>query len=191
MYRQQIRQELRERFRKEYLSLLVHKNVRQSGYQKVKVGDVVIVEAENKKRVDWPIARIVKVYPGKDGVVRSVRIRVAKNGKVSEVDRPIQRLYMLETSSEEIENLKNVEEVVFPVAIEEVDNSTNDDVVVLPVAIEEVDNMTNEDEVVLFGEEKPNENNSETVRQEISQSFEERKVTRSGRRVNQPERFKN
>lgn len=28
-YRQQVRQELRDRFRKEYLSLLVHKNIRE------------------------------------------------------------------------------------------------------------------------------------------------------------------
>lgn len=102
-HRQEIRQEMRERFRKEYLSLLVHRNIRKSGYKTIKIGDVVIMEIENKKRVDWPIARVIQTYPGKDGVIRSVKIRFAKNGTVSEVNRPIQRLYMLESS---IDNIK-------------------------------------------------------------------------------------
>lgn len=43
------RQEIRERFRKEYLSLVVHINIRKSGhgYMPIKVDDVVIKELEN------------------------------------------------------------------------------------------------------------------------------------------------
>lgn len=50
--RQEIRQELRDRFRKEYLSQLVHNNIRMAGHNRVKIGDLVLVEVENKKRVD-------------------------------------------------------------------------------------------------------------------------------------------
>lgn len=77
----------------------------KSGYQSVKTGDVVIMETENTKRVNWPLARVIQVFPSKDGVIRSVKIRIAKNGKIFEFARPIQRLYMLESSITDIHQL--------------------------------------------------------------------------------------
>ena len=36
------------------------------------VGTLALVHQDNITRVYWPIGRITKVYPGKDGIVRSV-----------------------------------------------------------------------------------------------------------------------
>lgn len=186
-HRQEIRQELRERFRKEYLSLLVHKNVRQSGYQLIKVGDVVIVETENKKRVDWPIARVVEVFPGKDGVVRSVKLRIAKNGKFSEIDRPIQRLYMLETSIEDFEDWvseKGVELVTKK-------GNQNDSEVVHEEISKSIDETLESEIGVVLSADDENTNGSVAVQQKIQKSTDGIKMTRSGRKVSKPERYGN
>ena len=45
-----------------------------------------------QKRLTWPLGKIVKLYPGRDGLVRSVDIKM-KNGTFS---RSIQRLNKLE-----------------------------------------------------------------------------------------------
>lgn len=74
--RQEIRQELRDRFRKEYLSQLVHNNIRRNGHNKVKIGDLVLVEVENEKRIDWPIAEVTELFPGCDGIIRTPNLGV-------------------------------------------------------------------------------------------------------------------
>lgn len=81
------------------------------------------MEVENKKRVDWPMERVIEVFPSKDGVIRSVKIRIAKNGKISEIERPIQRLYMLETSIDYPENLASEKEKAFPAKTENIKRS--------------------------------------------------------------------
>jgi hypothetical protein len=92
----QLLQELKDRFRKEYLGLLV-----QRGKEKLthdyKVGDIVFVERDDQKRIFWPMARIVELFPGKDGVARMARLKT----KSGELVRALQRLYPLEVSQEE------------------------------------------------------------------------------------------
>jgi hypothetical protein len=84
------------RFRNEYLSFLVHRGKEKSQHQ-FKLGDVVLVEADNKKRWEWPMGRIVELIPGRDGHVRTARVKVAHGILL----RPIQRLYPMEISSPE------------------------------------------------------------------------------------------
>jgi len=60
-----------------------------------KVGDVVLVGSDGKKRFEWPLGRIIELFPGKDGKTRVVKVKT-KNGVYL---RPIQRLYPLEVSS--------------------------------------------------------------------------------------------
>ena len=55
------------------------------------IGDIVIVKDETLVRRTWPLARVVKVYPGKDGFVRVVYLLC--QGKV--YNRPIHRLVLL------------------------------------------------------------------------------------------------
>ena len=57
------------------------------------VGDIVLIRDEPLvSRLQWPLAKVVKVHPGSDGKIRSVDVRTAKGM----VCRPIQRLHRLE-----------------------------------------------------------------------------------------------
>lgn len=100
-YLQNLRQNLRNRFRKEYLGQLLHKRNRNIRSDPISVGDVVLVECENLKRIYWPIALITELLPDKNGTVRLAKLKTA-NG---ELLRPIQRLYPLEVSNKE--SIKN------------------------------------------------------------------------------------
>ncbi|KAB0805659.1 hypothetical protein PPYR_02629 [Photinus pyralis] len=90
-YQARLKADLRSRFRKEYLSLLVQRSNEKGGV-KPKMGDVVIVGNDGTKRGSWPLALIIGMYPGSDGVTRVVRLRTASG----ELVRPVQRCYPLE-----------------------------------------------------------------------------------------------
>jgi len=88
-------EELNSRFRKEYLALLVQKG-RQVAETTAKIGDVVLIGSEDKKRFQWPLGIIVELFPGRDGAVRVARLKT-KHGFL---ERPLQRLYPLEMAVE-------------------------------------------------------------------------------------------
>jgi len=104
-YCQSLRNELRKRFRSEYLGQLARR-VTKGRNVPVKIGDIVLVGQDNRKRLDWPLAQIIKVFPGKDGIVRVAKVKTA----TGELVRPIQRLYpileMSDTSGSNIDNSK-------------------------------------------------------------------------------------
>jgi hypothetical protein len=58
----------------------------------VSVGDLVLIADENTPRNVWPLAVVREVSIGRDGKVRSVRVRT----RASELVRPITKLIMLE-----------------------------------------------------------------------------------------------
>ena len=59
----------------------------------IAVGDVVALTDENAPRNTWKLARVVDVYPSQDGLVRSVKLRVAsKDSDPTILDRPINKL---------------------------------------------------------------------------------------------------
>ena len=58
----------------------------------LKEGDVVIVAEPKASRGQWPLGRVTQVYPGQDGPVRVVQVRV----KDKEYVRPVHRLCPLE-----------------------------------------------------------------------------------------------
>jgi len=62
-----------------------------------KIGDIVFVGADDRRRLQWPMARIVDLIPGRDGVVRTAKVKT-QNGILL---RPVQRLFPLEVSTEE------------------------------------------------------------------------------------------
>lgn len=90
---QELREQLRNRFRKEYLAQLVQRHSQSSG--NVQVGDIVLVGAENIKRINWPIARVQELCKGRDGRVRVVKVKT-HNGILT---RPVRKLYPLEVRS--------------------------------------------------------------------------------------------
>ena len=57
-----------------------------------KIGDVVLVLSTDIGRGKWQIARILDVFPGKDGHIRVVKVKIDD----SEYIRPISKLCPLE-----------------------------------------------------------------------------------------------
>ena len=95
-HQQSLRETFRKRFREEYLSLFVQRPLKNKHLvRNLKVGDVVLVGCDNKKRVEWPMGRIISTIPGRDNFIRVVKVKT-KNG---ELTRPVQRVYPLEVSS--------------------------------------------------------------------------------------------
>ncbi|XP_035218848.1 uncharacterized protein LOC118192066 [Stegodyphus dumicola] len=91
-YCQELREQFRRRFRKEYLGQLVQKATSDKIF---KVGEVVLVGSENQKRLNWPLAVIEELYPGRDGHVRVVKVKTPLGHLV----RPVQKIYPLEVNS--------------------------------------------------------------------------------------------
>ena len=76
------------------------KHRRSSGT--VEKGEVVIIKGDEKDRNQWKLGIVEEVLPGKDGVVRAVRLRAGRN----QLERPIQHLYPLELSCDIGRNTK-------------------------------------------------------------------------------------
>lgn len=98
--RQKILEDLRKRFRIEYLGQLLLKNGKKKETRKIKIGDVVLIGDDTHRRIDWPLARVVDVIPGRDGQER-VFVLKTKKGLVK---RPTQRVYPLEIEQGESED---------------------------------------------------------------------------------------
>ena len=62
------------------------------------IGDVVLLKEENMPRNRWPTTRVIETFPNKDGLIRSVNLKVASsgsNGKITVLKRPINKLVLL------------------------------------------------------------------------------------------------
>ena len=92
-YLEQLRDALTKRWEQEYITALrSHHQVKNCSFA---VDDIVLLVDEKKKRQDWKLARIIKLFPGKDGRVRVVRL--ALGGQ--EFLRSVQRLVPLEVGA--------------------------------------------------------------------------------------------
>ena len=89
-YLANLRKQLKERFRKEYLSQLIEFNKSKKG--KLSKREIVIVQVDQRKRQLWPLGKVLEIIKGADGEERLARIQVGKNVIV----RPFQRIYKLE-----------------------------------------------------------------------------------------------
>ncbi len=92
------------RWKSEYLTDLreFHRNISQ-GHRTAKVGDVVLVQEDNTKRLLWKMGLVERLISGKDGTVRGAEIRVITKGKPYKLCRPVQKLYPLEVSVDDME----------------------------------------------------------------------------------------
>jgi hypothetical protein len=64
-------------------------------HSEVLPGQIVLVSADNTKRLMWPLGRVVKVFRGADDESRVAVVKTAHG----EYTRPVQRLYPLEITS--------------------------------------------------------------------------------------------
>lgn len=97
-YRLNILKDLRTRFRTEYLGQLVIKNSKEES-RKIKPGDVVLIGDDLHRPLDWPLAKVVEMYPGRDGNV-TVALLKTKDGLRK---RALQRIFPLEVPQDEVD----------------------------------------------------------------------------------------
>jgi hypothetical protein len=83
-----------KRWLKEYLPLLQTREKWQKQTRNLKVGDLVLIVDELKSRGQWPLGLVTEVNTGRDGNIRSCRVRTSKSSLV----RPITKLCLLEAS---------------------------------------------------------------------------------------------
>lgn len=86
-----IHQEFWNVWRREYIGSLQTRYKWNRAEGNLHVNDVVLLKEDNVPPGAWPIARVIEVYPGADGLVRSVKIRTAKN----DLQRPALKLAKL------------------------------------------------------------------------------------------------
>ncbi|XP_041484991.1 uncharacterized protein LOC121431537 isoform X2 [Lytechinus variegatus] len=92
------------RWRKEFLAELQTRQKWVTPKRSVRAGDVVIVKEEGEFRGNWPLGRVEKVLPSKDGHVRKVQLMMAnkcldedgrRKGQPTILERPIHKLVVL------------------------------------------------------------------------------------------------
>ncbi|XP_028395811.1 uncharacterized protein LOC114519832 [Dendronephthya gigantea] len=79
-YTQSLVQQFWTRFQREYLQTLMRRTKWKRKERQFKCGDIVLVVDDNLARGKWNLARVIEVFPGKDGVIRNVKFKT-KNGE--------------------------------------------------------------------------------------------------------------
>ncbi|XP_078364115.1 uncharacterized protein LOC144648427 [Oculina patagonica] len=103
-HHQRLLQQFTKRWQHEYLlSLRERANERckkQNKESPISVGDIVIVKSDLKKRTFWKLGKIQELLPGRDGQIRSAKVKVAGKGerKPQVLRRVIQDLIPVEVS---------------------------------------------------------------------------------------------
>ena len=84
-------QHIWQRWSREYLHTLQGRTKWQHQSPNLQVGDVVVLRHEKTFSCHWPLATILEVYPGDDGLVRVARIKTA----TGIYNRPVAKLSLL------------------------------------------------------------------------------------------------
>ena len=85
------------RWTKKYLSHLQLRHKKIEKKRNLKPGDLVLIAESFVPRGQWPKGRVVKVFPGKDGLVRTVELRTMTGSYI----RSVTKLVYLECSLNE------------------------------------------------------------------------------------------
>ncbi|XP_033867815.3 uncharacterized protein LOC117407211 [Acipenser ruthenus] len=83
------------RWRKEYLPTLQSRRKWQKEKPNLKEGDIVMLKDSQVKRNDWPMGIVVKTFPGRDGKVRKVEVKTAREGSCKTFLRPVSETVLL------------------------------------------------------------------------------------------------
>ena len=94
MYQTKLLQQIWTKWKTQYLLDLKNFHTFNSPRVKenLKEGDIVLIEGTSKSKFLWDLGRIIQVFKGRDGLVRSCTVKTKNN----EIRRPIQLLYPLE-----------------------------------------------------------------------------------------------
>ena len=83
-------------WQEEYLQTLQSRRKWMSEERNVEKGDLVLVRDKQCGRIEWPIGVVTDTFPSQaDSLVRSVEIKVAKDGRAATYIRPITELILL------------------------------------------------------------------------------------------------
>ena len=67
-----------QRWASEYVTSLQRLNKWHHPIKNIKVGDVVFLREDNMIPSQWPMARVIEMHPGKDGLVRVITVKTSK-----------------------------------------------------------------------------------------------------------------
>ncbi|GFU54820.1 hypothetical protein NPIL_670011 [Nephila pilipes] len=87
----------------EYLGYLRQNTNKIRKTDGIKVGETVLIEDKNLKRLYWPLGRVTEIFPGKDGITRLVKVKTTSGEKLC----PVQCLYSLEINAVSSELLRH------------------------------------------------------------------------------------
>ncbi|XP_064647483.1 uncharacterized protein LOC135500166 [Lineus longissimus] len=80
------------RWSREYLTGLQERQKWTAEVRNIRTGDLVLIVDDNAPRNTWQLGRVIEVYPGKDGLIRSGKIRTQHTQLV----RPVNKLCLIE-----------------------------------------------------------------------------------------------
>ena len=86
-----------KRWIREYLLVLQRRPKWVKSGRNEQTGDLVLIAEDNVARNRWPLGRVVEVFTGQDGGVRSTRIKRADGV----FHRPITKICLLEEASDD------------------------------------------------------------------------------------------
>uniref|UniRef100_A0A7M5XLD8 DUF5641 domain-containing protein n=2 Tax=Clytia hemisphaerica TaxID=252671 RepID=A0A7M5XLD8_9CNID len=96
-YLKKAREKIWQRWLTEYVRYLRERHqLKNNEGSQFKEGDVVIIKGDERNRANWNLGIIDKMMPGKDGIIRAVRLRAGKNF----LERAPENLFPLELSVE-------------------------------------------------------------------------------------------
>lgn len=77
-YVQRVSQDFRARWQNEYVLSLQRSSKWNRASPNLKAGDFVLLVDDNQKSYQWPIGRVLELFPGPDGLVRVVSVKTSK-----------------------------------------------------------------------------------------------------------------
>ena len=92
--RQNLSQEFKKLWTSQYLTQLHSRHRWFSKQPNLKIGDLVLIEEQNRKQYQWPLARVFRIIKGQDGRVRTVLLRSKNSKKI--LKRSIHEIFPLE-----------------------------------------------------------------------------------------------
>ncbi|KRZ07030.1 hypothetical protein T11_11806 [Trichinella zimbabwensis] len=91
-YRKKLIAHFWKRWRSEYIVSFCTRSKWRGDGTEPKVGDIVLIAEDDVNKGRWMMGRVLELFHGRDGVVRSVWLKVAKG----EITRPTKKLRLLE-----------------------------------------------------------------------------------------------
>ena len=92
--RQNLSREFEKLWTSQYLTQLHARHRWFSKHPNLKIGDLVLIEEQNRKQYQWPLGRVFRIIKGPDGQVRTVLLRSKNSRKI--LKRSIHEIFPLE-----------------------------------------------------------------------------------------------